>query len=81
MAVSILFCVQILSVESPTVRFCKMSLRTKMGSSRSTYLEQNYAPDHFRIVVEAGDPIKVPQMTKKHTAVLVTIGMVAYLVG
>ena len=41
MAVSILFCVQILSVESPTERFCKITLRTKVESSRSTYPEQN----------------------------------------
>ena len=70
MAVSILFCVKILSVESPTERFCKITLRTKKESSRSTYPEQNYAPDHFRIVVGAGDPMKASKITKNIPACL-----------
>ncbi len=49
-----------------------MDLRTEMGSSYSTYLKQNCAPDLFHIVVEPGELIEVNNKYEKRPTVLVT---------
>ena len=45
-----------------------MELRTEMGSSYSTYLEQNCAPDLFHIVVWPRDLIKYQKIRKTYHA-------------